>query len=50
MNLVVQIPCLNEAQTLAGVIADVPRRIEGGPRGTARAVARRRFVVFQIFG
>ncbi|MBU0515531.1 MAG: glycosyltransferase family 2 protein [Proteobacteria bacterium] len=29
MKLVVQIPCLNEAETLAGVIADVPRRIEG---------------------
>ncbi|HEX8689423.1 MAG TPA: glycosyltransferase family 2 protein [Solirubrobacterales bacterium] len=29
MKLIVQIPCLNEAQTLPATIADLPRRIEG---------------------
>jgi glycosyltransferase involved in cell wall biosynthesis len=29
MRLVVQIPCLNEAMTLPGVIADIPRAIPG---------------------
>jgi glycosyltransferase involved in cell wall biosynthesis len=29
MKLIVQIPCLNEAQTLPATIADLPRQIEG---------------------
>ena len=29
MKLIVQIPCLNEAQTLAQTIADIPRQIDG---------------------
>lgn len=29
MKLIVQIPCLNEAQSIAGVIAAIPRTIEG---------------------
>ncbi len=29
MKLIVQIPCFNEEQTLAQVIADIPRKIEG---------------------
>ena len=32
MKLVIQIPCLNEADTLPRVIADLPRRIEGVDR------------------
>lgn len=29
MKLLIQIPCLNEAETLTGTLADLPRRIEG---------------------
>jgi glycosyltransferase involved in cell wall biosynthesis len=29
MKLIVQIPCLNEAETLAATLAEIPRRIEG---------------------
>ena len=29
MKLIIQIPCLNEAQTLPATIKDIPRRIEG---------------------
>jgi len=29
MKLIVQIPCLNEEQTLPQTIADIPREIEG---------------------
>ena len=29
MKLIIQIPCYNEADTLAGVINDLPRRLEG---------------------
>jgi glycosyltransferase involved in cell wall biosynthesis len=29
MKLIIQIPCYNEANTLAGVINDLPRRLEG---------------------
>ncbi len=29
MKLIVQIPCYNEADTLAGVVDDIPRQIEG---------------------
>ena len=29
MKLIVQIPCLNEAETLAQTLADIPREIPG---------------------
>ena len=29
MKLIVQIPCLNEAETLPATLADIPRAIEG---------------------
>lgn len=29
MKLIIQIPCLNEEQTLPATLADLPRRIEG---------------------
>ena len=29
MNLIIQIPCYNEAKTLAGTIADLPKEVEG---------------------
>ena len=32
MKLIVQIPCLNEEQTLPGTVADIPRDIEGVDR------------------
>ena len=29
MKLIVQIPCLNEAETLPATLAEIPRKIEG---------------------
>ena len=29
MKLIVQIPCLNEAETLAATVADIPRQLPG---------------------
>jgi glycosyltransferase involved in cell wall biosynthesis len=32
MRVIIQIPCLNEAETLGGVVADVPRTLAGVDR------------------
>ena len=29
MKLIVQIPCLNEAETLPATLADIPRQLDG---------------------
>ena len=44
MKLVIQIPCYNEAETLPGVLADLPKQIAGHrrDRGAGRSTTARR--------